>query len=409
MKYRVAITCLGIVSCLGARVDAVADALYGGKSGIIADPERKRLGFASCLTGVVAPFTPTVALSRKQRKTMPDFAQWAAEACFQALLHSRLPSDDMRNDRSGILFGCDSSCLAAIKQAAMVLDKKDTSSLGSGLVFRSMTSCITMNLNTIFGTKGACWTISSACSSSAHAVGQAADLIMLGRQDRMLCGGAQEINWQSMCSFDALGAFASGESEPRRASRPFDAARDGLVPSGGAAALLLERYDLARKRGAKIIGEVAGYGFSSDGDSLSAPGEHGLYRAMGMALSAAGMTAQDISYICAHATSTPIGDSVEARSIAALFGKKTVPVSSTKSMTGHELWMSGAAQAVYSAIMAQNAFLAPNCNFQQPDDDSALLDIILETRDAAPKAILCNSAGFGGTNASLALRFPENE
>ena len=130
---------------------------------------------------------------------------------------------------------------------------------------------------------------------------------------------------------------------------------------------------------------------------------------MGMALSAAGMTAQDISYICAHATSTPIGDSVEARSIAALFGKKTVPVSSTKSMTGHELWMSGAAQAVYSAIMAQNAFLAPNCNFQQPDDDSALLDIILETRDAAPKAILCNSAGFGGTNASLALRFPENE
>lgn len=265
-----------------------------------------------------------------------------------------------------MLFGCDSSSLAPIEQSATLLEKNDTASLGNGLVFRSMTSCVTMNLNTIFGTQGACWTISSACSSSAHATGQAADLIMLDRQDRMLCGGAQEINWQSICSFDALGAFASREDTPHTASRPFDAERDGLVPSGGAAALLLERYDLAQKRGAKIIGEVAGYGFSSDGKNISIPTENGLYRAMGMALTASNMVPRDIDYICAHATSTPVGDSVEARSIISLFGEKVVPISSTKSMTGHELWMSGAAQTVYSVIMAQKQFLAPNCNFNKP-------------------------------------------
>jgi 3-oxoacyl-[acyl-carrier-protein] synthase-1 len=408
VKHSVAITGLGIISCLGTNADEVAASLYRGKSGIVADDERKRLGFSSCLTGAIAPYTPDFPLSRKQCKTMPDFAQWAAEACSQALRRAELPLEDIRNERSGILFGCDSSCLAAIEQAATLLEKKNTVSLGSGLVFRSMTSCITMNLNTIFGTRGACWTISGACASSAHAVGQAAELIMLGKQDRMLCGGAQEINWQSMCSFDALGAFASREDAPHTASRPFDAKRDGLVPSGGAAALFLERRDLAKKRGAKIMGEIAGYGFSSDGGNISVPGEDGLRRAMGMALNAAAMKTGDIDYICAHATSTPVGDRVEARSITALFGEKAVPVSSTKSMTGHELWMSGAAQAVYSTIMARKQFLAPNCNFNTPDTDSALLDIVLETRHAAPKAVLCNSAGFGGTNASLILRFPEN-
>ncbi|MDR2744875.1 MAG: beta-ketoacyl-[acyl-carrier-protein] synthase family protein [Desulfovibrio sp.] len=408
MKHRVAITGLGIISCLGASVDEVADALYKGKSGIVADAERKRLGFASCLTGSIPSYTPILPLSRKQRKTMPDFAQWAAEACRQALLQADLPYEDIRNERSGVLFGCDSSALASIEQTSVLLEKGNTASLGSGLVFRSMTSCVTMNLSTLFGTQGACWTISSACSSSAHAVGQAADLIMLGRQDRMLCGGAQEINWQSMCSFDALGAFASREDSPHAASRPFDAGRDGLVPSGGSAVLLLERYDFAQKRRAKILGEVAGYGFSSDGNNISIPAENGLYRAMRMALTAADMSARDIEYVCAHATSTPVGDSVEAKSIASLFGEKAVPVSSTKSMTGHELWMSGAAQAVYSTIMAEKHFLAPNCNFQRPDSDSARLDIVIEARHASPKAILCNAAGFGGTNASLALRFPGN-
>jgi 3-oxoacyl-[acyl-carrier-protein] synthase-1 len=210
-----------------------------------------------------------------------------------------------------------------------------------------------------------------------------------------------------MCSFDALGAFSARMDTPFAASRPFDAARDGLVPGGGAAALLLERYDLAEKRGARIFGEIAGYGFSSDGEALSLPGENGLERAMRMALTSAKEHPSAVSYICAHATSTPAGDAVEARALVRLFGEKKVPVSSTKSMTGHEFWMSGASQVVYSALMAEREFLAPNINFSSPDQWSAGLDIVTKARPLRPKVILCNSAGFGGTNSCLALRFPE--
>ncbi len=405
MKHRVAITGLGIVSSLGGDCATVARALYTGASGILLDPERKRLGFASGLTGAIPSYIPTFPLSRKQKKTMPDFVQWAADACMQAVSQSGMDPADLQNDESGIVFGCDSSCIAAIEQSSLLLEKGDTASLGSGLVFRSMTSCISMNLSVLFKTKGAAWTLSAACASSGHALGQAADLIALGRQERILCGGAQEINWQSMCSFDALGAFASRENTPHEASRPFDAGRDGLVPSGGAAAVLLERYDLAKKRGAVILGEVIGYGFSSDGENLSVPSENGLRRAMCKALQQASLKTSEINYVCAHATSTPVGDRVEARAIADLFGDGRVPVSSTKSMTGHELWMSGAAQVVYSTLMAQQGFLAPNCNFQQADEDSARLDIITATRNERPKSALCNSAGFGGTNAALVLRF----
>ncbi|MDR2075923.1 MAG: beta-ketoacyl-[acyl-carrier-protein] synthase family protein [Desulfovibrio sp.] len=405
--FRVAITGLGIVSVLGHGAVAVAEALRGGASGIGIDPERKRLGFASGLTGLLPPYTPTLPLSRKQRKTMPDFAQWAAEACGQALLQSGLEPAQIQNGETGIVFGCDSSCLAAVEQASLLLEKKDTGSLGSGLVFRSMTSCISMNLGALFKTQGAAWTLSAACASGGHAVGQAAALIAHGRQERVLCGGAQEINWQSMCSFDALGAFSTRERSPHAASRPFDADRDGLVPSGGAAALLLERLDLAEKRGTPILGEVAGYGFSSDGESLSVPGEEGLGRAMRMALSDARLQKKDIAYVCAHATSTRVGDAVEARNIAALFGDRGVPVSSTKSMTGHELWMSGAAQVVYTTLMARHGFIAPNLNFHQPDEWSARLDVVTDARPGNIPAALCNSAGFGGTNAALVLRFPK--
>ncbi|MDR3073711.1 MAG: beta-ketoacyl-[acyl-carrier-protein] synthase family protein, partial [Deltaproteobacteria bacterium] len=234
---------------------------------------------------------------------------------------------------------------------------------------------------------------------------QAADLIALGRQDRIVCGGAQEINWQSMCSFDGLGAFSRRVDDPEAASRPFDRDRDGLVPGGGAAALLLERYDLAQRRGASILAEIAGYGFSSDGESLSVPGRDGIARAMKSALADAGMVPGDVGYLCAHATSTPLGDRMEARNIVSVMGERSVPVSSTKSMTGHELWMSGASQVVYTTLMARDGFIAPNRNFSGPDEDSALLDIVAEPREASITAALCNAAGFGGTNACIALRF----
>lgn len=403
--HKVAITGIGIVSCLGCDPETVGAALRAGHSGIVVDEERRRRGFRSPLTGVIRDFDPARVLSKKQRKTMPDFAVQAYAAARDALAMAGLGADDIANDRTGLVFGCDSTCIAAIEQVELLRERGETMLIGSGQVFRSMNSTVTMNLNTLLRTRGACWTLSSACSSGGHAVGQAADLIAFGRQDRVVCGGAQEINWESMCSFDGLGAFSTHCDAPEAASRPFDARRDGLVPSGGAAALVLERYDLATARGAEILGEVAGYGFSSDGEHISVPSRDGLQRAMRMALENAAMGPEEVDYLCAHATSTPAGDAAEAENILAVFGGTTPLVSSLKSMTGHELWMSGASQVVYTTIMARQGFIAPNINFSEPDEWSARLRIVTETIDRSPRTALCNSAGFGGTNASLSLRF----
>lgn len=403
--HRVAITGIGIISCLGNDIAAVANSLKHGKSGVIADASRTSLGFRSPLTGVIHDFDPRVYLGKKQLKTMPDFAVYAYAASTQALSMAGLDLVDIQNVETGLIFGCDSSCLAAVEQVNLLKEHGETKAIGSGHIFRSMTSTITMNLNTIFKTNGACWSISSACSSGGHAVGQAADLIMLGRQERIICGGAQEINWESMCSFDGLGAFSTRIDKPQQASRPFDRDRDGLVPGGGAAALILEQYDRALQRGATILGEIVSYSFSSDGNSLSVPSKNGLVSVMSRALSSARMVPQDIDYICAHATSTPLGDAVEAQSISEVFGEKTPHVSSLKSMTGHELWMSGASQVVYTVIMSMNHFIAPNINFENPDEHSCRLNIVQSSIDHPLKTAMCNSAGFGGTNSCLILRF----
>lgn len=403
--HKVAITGIGIVSCLGCDPETVGAALRAGRSGVVVDEERRRRGFRSPLTGVIRDFDPARVLSKKQRKTMPDFAVQAYAAARDALAMAGLDAEEIANDRTGLIFGCDSTCIAAIEQVELLRQRGETMLIGSGQVFRSMNSTVTMNLNTLLRTRGACWTLSSACSSGGHAVGQAADLIAFGRQDRVVCGGAQEINWESMCSFDGLGAFSTRVDAPEAASRPFDARRDGLVPSGGAAALVLERYDLAVARGAEILGEVAGYGFSSDGEHISVPSRDGLRRAMAMALANAAMNPAEVDYLCAHATSTPAGDAAEAQNILAVFGETAPLVSSLKAMTGHELWMSGAAQVVYTTIMARQGFIARNLNFSEPDEWSARLRIVTETIDRSPRTVLCNSAGFGGTNACLALRF----
>lgn len=403
--FEVAITGIGIVSVLGATPGAVADALYHGKSGIVRDDERTSLGFASALTGKIVDFDPETCLTRKQRKTMPDFAVQSYAAAIDALCMSGLQPKDWQNEETGLIFGCDSSCLAALDQVALLQERGRTELIGSGAVFRSMTSCVTMNLNALLKTRGASWTISSACSSGGHAVGQAFDLIASGRQERILCGGAQEINWQSMCSFDGLGAFSRRLDAPGKASRPFDKERDGLVPSGGAAALLLERFDLATQRGARILGRVSGYGFSSDGENLSVPSTTGLARAGAKALRQAGFSPCDIDYVCAHATSTLAGDAAEAANLKHLFQGHQPAISSTKSMTGHEFWMSGASQVVYCTLMARHGFIAPNINLENVDPSAQYLNIIRERIDAPPRNVLCNSAGFGGTNSCLALRF----
>lgn len=405
--HKVAITGVGIISCLGIDFKEVAESLEKGISGIVVDHDRKELGFRSPLTGTIRNFEKKKFLTRKHRKTMTDFTLQAYAAVEQALAMSGLSREEVQNAETGIVFGCDSSCIAAVEQVEMLRKKGETKSIGSGLVFRSMNSNITMNLNTLLKTRGACWTLSSACSSGGHAIGQAADLIALGRQQRVICGGAQEINWESMCSFDALGAFSMNVENPAAACRPFDANRDGLVPSGGAAAIILEKYDLAKQRGANILGEIISYGFSSDGGHISSPSKDGLRSAMHNAIANANLKSADIDYISAHATSTQIGDAIEAQAISNVFGTRTPLVSSFKSMTGHELWMAGASSVVYTVIMARQGFIARNLNFKTPDRASEKLNIVTETIHHPPETVLCNSAGFGGTNSCLILRFDE--
>ncbi len=258
-----------------------------------------------------------------------------------------------------------------------------------------------MNLSVILKLKGINFTLSGACASSSHAIGMAYLVISQGLQDTIICGGGQEINAESMGSFDGLAAFSVRMDNPAAASRPFDRDRDGLVPSGGAATIIVESLDSALKRGAKILGEIRGYGFSSNGDHISVPNVDGPTRSLVGCLKSANMSPSEIDYVNAHATSTPVGDANEAEAIASVFGPNSVPVSSTKSMTGHEMWMGGASEVIYSMLMMQNSFIAPNINFANPDESSAKLNLIAETTEHHIDTFLSNSFGFGGTNSTL--------
>jgi 3-oxoacyl-[acyl-carrier-protein] synthase-1 len=398
----VAITGIGIVSCLGTGVEKVADSLRAGRSGIGVDSRRQELGFRSALTGVIDDFSPP-PLDRKQRRSITEFGQQAYQASLEAIERAGWSEDEVRSPQTGLIVGNDSSTVASVLQVEITKREGRTLPIGSSLVFQAFNSTVTMNLNTLLGNQGASWTVSGACASGGHAVGQAADLIALGRQERALCGGVQEISWESVASFDATDAFSLRQVEPSAASRPFDADRDGLVPSGGAAMVALERLDLARARGARILGRVLSYSFSSDGQHLAVPTGEGLARCIRECLGRAEMPIDKVDYICAHATSTRVGDAVEARAIADVFGAETPWISSTKSMTGHEMWMAGAAQVVYSIIMGQAGFIAPNINFHRQDADAPRLRIAAETIAEKPDVILCNSAGFGGTNSSILL------
>jgi len=248
------------------------------------------------------------------------------------------------------------------------------------------------------------FTVSAACASGSHSIGLGYMLIKQGMQDMVLVGGAQETNYYSMASFDALNAFSKQMDEPTKASRPFDKNRDGLIPSGGAAALVLEDYDHAVARGANIIAEIVGYGFSSNGGGISQPSDDGCAIAMQRAMDDAGVTADDIDYINAHATSTPQGDMFEAKALDRLFRGKKALISSTKGMTGHECWMAGASEAVYSIIMMNNGFVAPNLNFEELDEYSEHLNLATKTVDKNLDVVLSNSFGFGGTNSALVIK-----
>ncbi|PZD76820.1 beta-ketoacyl synthase [Mesonia sp. K7] len=404
MNRRVVITGMGIYSCIGTNVEEVRKSLYEGKSGIIFDEKRKDFGYRSALTGMVPELDLKKELSRRERVSIGAETEYAFTASQQAFRQANIDEAFMNSKEIGILFGNDSTAQSVVEATDKIRDKKDTTLVGSGGVFKSMNSTCTMNLATIFKLKGINFTISAACASGSHSIGMAYLLIKSGLQDFILCGGTQEINPYAMGSFDGLGVFSVNEENPTKASRPFDKKRDGLVPSGGSAALFLETYDSAIKRGATILGEIVGYGFSSNGDHISTPNQEGPARAMKKALEMANMNADEVDYVNAHATSTPIGDINEAKAIAEVFHGKKPYVSSTKSMTGHECWMAGASEVVYSTIMMQNDFVAPNINLEEVDEAAKELNLVKKAVDTKIDVFLSNSFGFGGTNSAIIVK-----
>lgn len=401
MLNRVVITGIGIYSCIGRNLDEVAQSLYKGESGIVLIEDRKKYGYRSGLSGKLERPNLKELLDRRARIMLPEQGEFAYMSTLEAMKIANLHQDYIDNHEVGILFGNDSSAQSVIEANDIIREKGQTIMVGSGSVFQTMNSTVTMNLATIFRLKGINFTISAACASGSHSIGLGYMMIKHGYQDCIICGGAQEVNNYSMGNFDALGAFSIREDEPEKASRPFDKDRDGLVPSGGAATIILESLEHALKRGAPILGEVLGYGFSSNGGHISNPTVEGPSRALEMAIKQAEIVPSAIDYINAHATSTPAGDATEAKAIFNVFGDKGPLVSSTKSMTGHECWMAGASEVVYSMIMMDKGFVAPNINFENPDEDSAKLNIASKVVEKDIRILLSNSFGFGGTNSSL--------
>ncbi len=406
MDRRVVITGMGIWSCIGTNIEEVTESLYTGRSGIGLDQDRLDYGFRSGLTGIVKRPQLKGVLDRRTRTGMSEEAEYAFMASRDAFQMSKIDDDYLNTNEVGVIFGNDSSAKAVVESAYLMDEKHDTALIGSGLIFQGMNSTVNMNMNTIFHLRGVNFSVSSACASGSHSIGLAYLLIKQGLQDVVLCGGAQEVNKYAMSTFDALNAFSVHMDEPTKASRPFDRDRDGLVPSGGAAALVLEDYDHAVKRGANILAEVCGYGFSSNGGGISQPSDEGSFIAVTRAMKDAGVTADDIDYINAHATSTQQGDMYEAMALNRIFKGKRALVSSTKSMTGHECWMAGASEIVYSIIMMQKGFVAPNINFVNPDEHSRFLNLTAETVEKEINVVLSNSFGFGGTNSALIIKKP---
>ena len=401
---RVVVTGMGIYSCIGKNIDDVAKSLYEGRSGIGVEVERTEYGYRSPLTGIVERPLLKGVLDRRLRIGLAEEGEYAYMATLEAFKGANIDVDYLENNEIGIFYGNDSSAKAVIEANNIAREKHDTSLIGSGAIFQSMNSTVTMNLSTIFKLRGVNMTISAACASGSHSIGLGYLFIKQGLQDVVLCGGAQETNLYSMGSFDALGAFSVRIAEPGKASRPFDKSRDGLVPSGGAASLVLEEYEYAKARGANILAEVVGYGFSSNGLNISQPSAEGCITAIDRSLKDASMKADDIDYINAHATSTPQGDAAEAVALDTIFASHKTPISSTKSMTGHECWMAGASEIVYSILMMKNDFIAPNINFETPDEYSENLNIIPSTCSRKLDVILSNSFGFGGTNSALIIK-----
>ena len=406
MENRVVITGMGIWSCLGTTLDEVRQSLYDGRSGIIFSQERVDAGFRSpfCADVPKADLKPYV--NRNFRQFMPEEAQYAYMATRDALAAARMEQDYIDNHEVGIIYGNDSVAEATMRALDKFREFGSTAACGSGAIFQSMNSTVTMNLACLFHLKGINLTASAACASGSQSIGLAWLLIKNGLQDCVVCGGAQEANMYGVASFDGIQSFATREdNDATKASRPFDSKRNGLVPGGGAATLVVESYESAVRRGAPILAEIVSWGFSGNGDHISTPNVAGPARSLELCLEKSGITnLKEIGYVNAHATSTVIGDSREAQAIAKIFGDYRVPVTSTKSQTGHEMWMAGASEIIYSMLMMKNGFIAGNVNFENPDDETACVNVLPETQEAHFDTFLSNSFGFGGTNSTLIVR-----
>ena len=402
---RVVVTGLGVVSSIGNNAAEVTESLKQGKSGIEAVPQYKELGFRSQIAGTLK-LNVDELVDRRLRRFMGDGAAYAYLAMKEAIADAGLSEQEISNDRTGVVAGSGGPTTGAIVQAALITKEKGPKKVGPFMVPRAMSSTVSANLATAYKIKGLSYSISSACSTSAHCIGNAVETIQLGKADRMFAGGGEELDWTLSVLFDAMGAMSSKYNDtPQKASRAYDKDRDGFVISGGGGILVLEDLEVARARGAKIYGEVIGYGATSDGADMVAPSGEGAIRCMKLAnegFPGAARRNAPVDYINTHGTSTPVGDITELDAIRAAFGDKLPTVSSTKSLTGHSQGATGAHEAIYSLLMLKDDFVAASANIENLDPSAEGYPIARERIDKAGlQTVMSNSFGFGGTNACL--------
>ena len=399
---RVAITGIGIVSCIGNSTADVSDSLKNGKSGISRADKYVELGFRSQIYGM-----PTLdieaAVDKRVRRFMGEGAAWNYVAMEQAIADSGLEKNDIINPMTGLIMGSGGPSTRTLIEAADITRESGPKRIGPFAVPKCMSSTNSATLATPFGIKGVNYSISSACATSTHCIGNAAEMIQFGKQDVVFAGGGEALEWSLSSLFDAMGAMSSKYNDtPASASRAYDKNRDGFVIAGGAGVLVLEEMERAQKRGAKIYAEIAGYGATSDGHDMVQPSGEGAIRCMEMAMKDLDVP---VDYINPHATSTPVGDIKEIEALREVFGADCPPISATKSLTGHSLGAAGVQEAIYSLLMMQDDFIAASAHIEQLDPDFADMPIVQETREnAGLNCILSNSFGFGGTNGSLVMK-----
>ena len=402
MTQRVVVTGLGIVSSLGNNASEVTDSLRNGKSGITYNATQEEIGMRSWVSG-----KPDIDLSeyidRKQWRFMGDAAGYAFLSMEQAIADSGLTPEQVSNVRTGIIAGSGGASSASQVEAADILRERGLRRVGPYRVTQTMGSTVSACLATPFQIKGVNYSISSACSTSAHCIGNAMEQIQLGKQDVVFAGGGEELDWSLSCLFDAMGALSTKYNEtPDRASRAYDADRDGFVIAGGGGMLVLESLEHAQARGAKIYAELVGYGATSDGHDMVAPSGEGAVRCMQQAMATVD---GDIDYINAHGTSTPAGDIQELKAVREVFGDSTPAIASTKSLSGHSLGAAGVQEAIYSLLMMENDFIAASANVESLDEGADGMDVVQEARsDVRLNRVMSNSFGFGGTNATLVFQ-----